>query len=165
MQEKAKDPTHTVEYWQKFLPQHPPRIRVHLMPTHCSEAQRAQDRRDKVNLAEGFALWKCAGSAVKQSVFVLGLFMLFQATPFGSNPAFYEPQIYWVIYGLLCLLFYWPHQRRIFERADAEIAAIHAPPKPHVPLEFDGMLAHRPQPDRGAESLPAGGQTAVGDGE
>jgi hypothetical protein len=129
MQENAKDPTHTVESCQGIAAPPPPSPLISLIPTPCSEAQRAQDRRDQIALVEGTAIWQSVGAAVKQGLLVLGLFVLFQATPFGSNPAFYEPQIYTVIYGLLWLLLYWPHHRRISEKADAKIAAIYAPPK------------------------------------
>lgn len=138
MQEKAKDPTRTAESRQNIAPQLSPGPSTHLTPArYCSEVRRVQDWRNKIDLVEGTAIWQSIGAAVKQGVFVLGLFVLFQATPFGSNPAFSEPQIYAVIYGLLWLLLYWPRHRRISEKAEAKIAAIYAPPKAPHAAELD----------------------------
>jgi hypothetical protein len=138
MQEKAKDPIHTAESRQNIAPQLPAGPPIHLTPAcYGSEAQRMQDWRNKIDLVEGTAIWQSVGAAVKQGVFVLGLFVLFQATPFGSNPALSEPQIYAVTYGLLWLLLYWPRHRRISEKAEAKIAAIYAPPKAPRAAELD----------------------------
>jgi hypothetical protein len=142
MQENATDPAHTVGSCQNIAVQLTPGPPVPMpplapIPAPRGEARRVQDRRDQIALVEGTAIWQSIGAAVKQGVFVLGLFVLFQATPFGSNPALSEPQIYAVTYGLLWLLLYWPRHRRISEKAEAKIAAIYAPPKAPRAAELD----------------------------